>query len=337
MPKSRNKVECPACGRILSASAFIRHCRAQKDEAHAQIISELESRARERRQELEKATCKNCGKPMKGHIPEKMLNRVFMELYLPDKARALKIYCSKSCQFAGDVWNKGLTKHDHPSIQRLSEARKGEGNPIHKVLSDKDRYDEWCKNVSKGMKGSERFQARVGKTYEELYGEERASTVKQKLSSAFYKAAEVRGHYPNQGKRHTPEARAKISSSVARSISEGRVPKTSKPQAELFNLLESRYPGLQWILEHPVGCFSIDIAAPSMRLCIEVDGDFWHANEAAGYPAIYESQKRTLKNDKRKNAFLKQEGWTLLRFWVSDIERDPEEVLNIVGETIGRI
>lgn len=36
----------------------------------------------------------------------------------------------KAYQLKTGVWNKGLTKHDHPSIMAISEGRIGEGNPM---------------------------------------------------------------------------------------------------------------------------------------------------------------------------------------------------------------
>ena len=72
--------------------------------------------------------------------------------------------------------------------------------------------------------------------------------------------------------------------------------------------------------EFCVGHYSLDFAVPNLKLAIEADGDFFHC-----HPELYPNgptcsiQRRNFKNDKAKNAFLKQAGWTVLRFWETDI------------------
>jgi very-short-patch-repair endonuclease len=66
----------------------------------------------------------------------------------------------------------------------------------------------------------------------------------------------------------------------------------------------------------------LDIAVPSLKICIEVDGDFWHVNEEKGYIVEYECQKRNKRIEKSKTTFLANKGWKVLRIWVSDLESD---------------
>jgi len=47
-------------------------------------------------------------------------------------------------------WNKGLTKHTHASVMKMSTDRMGVNNPSHKI---KDRV-QWANNVSNGIKKS---------------------------------------------------------------------------------------------------------------------------------------------------------------------------------------
>lgn len=77
----------------------------------------------------------------------------------------------------------------------------------------------------------------------------------------------------------------------------------------------------------------IDIAFPSKKLAIFVDGCFWHAcpehshlpktNKNYWYPKL----KRNVERDKVKEERLKTEGWTVLRFWEHELN-NMDKILN---------
>src|SRR5690242_8128264 len=69
-----------------------------------------------------------------------------------------------------------------------------------------------------------------------------------------------------------------------------------------------------------------DLAWPGKRIAVFVDGAFWH-----GHPDYYWGQSGRFWNDKisrnrsrdeRVNAELVDLGWTVLRFWDFEVERD---------------
>ncbi len=68
------------------------------------------------------------------------------------------------------------------------------------------------------------------------------------------------------------------------------------------------------------------------RVCVFVDGDFWHGHPTKSrLPRTnrsYWRQKRaaSVLRDKNVTRKLRQEGWTVLRFWESEL-RDEEEVV----------
>lgn len=66
---------------------------------------------------------------------------------------------------------------------------------------------------------------------------------------------------------------------------------------------------------HPFGRFTIDVAFPSDRVAIEVDGWAWHV-DAERFAA-----------DRRKGNALVGAGWTLLRFTWADLTERPGEVV----------
>ena len=81
---------------------------------------------------------------------------------------------------------------------------------------------------------------------------------------------------------------------------------------------------------HPVMYGNQDFAHKRKRIVIFCDGDFWH-----GYK--YGQKKRLAKKfwrdkiennmnrDKRYNRKLRRDGWSVLRLWEHDIEKNPEK------------
>jgi DNA mismatch endonuclease (patch repair protein) len=74
---------------------------------------------------------------------------------------------------------------------------------------------------------------------------------------------------------------------------------------------------------------SPDIAIPSKKKAVFIDGDFWHGygfserrSKLPGYwvNKIKTNIKRDLKNKRR----LKKEGWTFMRVWEHEIEKNFE-------------
>ena len=82
----------------------------------------------------------------------------------------------------------------------------------------------------------------------------------------------------------------------------------------------------QFVIDHKFVC---DFAIPPIKIIIECDGDYWHAN-----PKIYNHnlldirQKRNLKNDNFKNLYLSKQGWKVFRFFESDIKSSVEKCIN---------
>lgn len=74
--------------------------------------------------------------------------------------------------------------------------------------------------------------------------------------------------------------------------------------------------------------FEFDFCLLDYDILIEVDGDYWHANKKTGNKPIYESQKKNLINDQKKNRIVKlNPDYTLLRFWESDIKKKRDWVI----------
>jgi DNA mismatch endonuclease Vsr len=71
------------------------------------------------------------------------------------------------------------------------------------------------------------------------------------------------------------------------------------------------------------------------KIAVFIDGDYWHAN-----PKFYhgkdldEPQIRNINRDKAQNQLLRKIGFTVLRFWESDIKENPKLCLNKLREVI---
>lgn len=61
-----------------------------------------------------------------------------------------------------------------------------------------------------------------------------------------------------------------------------------------------------------IGPYVVDFAFPHARLAVECDGSYWHS--LPGKPA----------KDRKKDGYLRKEGWTVLRLTEDDIHASPE-------------
>jgi very-short-patch-repair endonuclease len=71
-----------------------------------------------------------------------------------------------------------------------------------------------------------------------------------------------------------------------------------------------------------------DFKIKGKNILIEVDGDFWHCNPNTKHKIpVTEHQIKNLTKDKIKNKWTLENGYTLLRFWETDINDKPEWVI----------
>jgi very-short-patch-repair endonuclease len=64
----------------------------------------------------------------------------------------------------------------------------------------------------------------------------------------------------------------------------------------------------------PIGPYIADFACRQAKLVVELDG----------------SQHAECERDVRRDAFLAEEGWTVLRVWNNELDANPEGVFDIV-------
>lgn len=77
-----------------------------------------------------------------------------------------------------------------------------------------------------------------------------------------------------------------------------------------------------------------DIALPSKRKAIFIDGDFWHGYQflklKQRLPREYWLAKieRNVKRDKSYRAKLKNKGWKILRIWEHELLEKPDKTMD---------
>ena len=97
-----------------------------------------------------------------------------------------------------------------------------------------------------------------------------------------------------------------------------KYPKPSRPQISLLQRL-CRVGIKGFRLEHPFGRYSLDLANPVRKLCIELDGKYWHSRNETNY--------------RLRNRRLKQEGWKVLhiKFGRGILDSQFQKVLDFVS------
>lgn len=75
-----------------------------------------------------------------------------------------------------------------------------------------------------------------------------------------------------------------------------------------------------------------DFILKTRRIVIYCDGDFWHGFKYHEKKKLSKKFWRdkietNMKRDQRITRKLRREGWSVLRFWEHDIEKDPEKCI----------
>lgn len=302
MPRSKTKLLCPVCDTELSASVLVVHIRSR----HCDDFERLRQESRQF-YDKNRAVC-----PCGNIIPEQAnaFNIWLAARLSGDESRALRKICSRACRGLLGVWNAGLTKATNSSLAKMACERTGEQNPIHAVKNDPARRELWVKHLIE----ADAAQHTRGKSLAEIHGVERAAEVSQRMSKSASER-EVHGH---TGHKHTEATKRAIGlKTIAQLQRRGNI--TSAPQRRFYDALVTKLGIERVMLETRVGWYSVDITVDG-RVAVEVDGDFFHVNEARGFSARYACQKKNIMNDAKKNAFLASRGWKVVRVWVSDID-----------------
>ena len=83
-----------------------------------------------------------------------------------------------------------------------------------------------------------------------------------------------------------------------------------------------------------------DIVYPSEKVAVFVDGDFWHGYRLPQWEHTLteywrEKLTRNRRRDQRNFRRLRRMGWTVIRIWQHEIERDLSDCIQRVVATLG--
>ncbi len=98
-----------------------------------------------------------------------------------------------------------------------------------------------------------------------------------------------------------------------------RTNQTTAEQQLWYHLRAHRFMGLKFKRQKPIGHYIVDFICLEHRLIIEIDGG-QHAEQVT--------------YDQRRDAWLRNQGYTVLRFWNNDVMREMEGVLERIRSTV---
>lgn len=116
---------------------------------------------------------------------------------------------------------------------------------------------------------------------------------------------------------------------IIEQISQGHLPVLDRQmflmdswlERNLYYQIRNKYKG-KIVPQHPLGPYWIDLALPEYLLAIELDGYKYH------------SSPKQREHDKRRDAYMTRQGWTVMRFTYRDIKnRMPSVLQKIEGYT----
>ncbi|ASP32311.1 endonuclease domain-containing protein [Labrenzia sp. VG12] len=95
-------------------------------------------------------------------------------------------------------------------------------------------------------------------------------------------------------------------------------------EKKLWHVLRAhRLEGIPFRRQMPIEGYIVDFAAPSYRLIVDLDG-----SQHAETPDV--------KRDQERDLVLSSQGWTVLRFWNSDVLTNLDGVCRKILETCGK-
>ena len=134
------------------------------------------------------------------------------------------------------------------------------------------------------------------------------------------------------GKQHTNISKEKISNTMKKAHKEGRAwnigksrwnNKMSYPEEFFVKVIKNEFSDKNYIYEYPFGIYSLDFAWIHKNKCIEIDGD------------QHQRFLEYIERDKRKDAYIKEHNWQVLRIKWKDMFNDPKKWIKIAKDFIG--
>ena len=84
-----------------------------------------------------------------------------------------------------------------------------------------------------------------------------------------------------------------------------------------------------------------DLVFMRARVVVFIDGDFWHGYRYPAWrerlPPFWQAKiERNRRRDQKNFAKLRRAGWTVVRVWEHDVQRDLEACVHRIRQALGR-
>lgn len=108
----------------------------------------------------------------------------------------------------------------------------------------------------------------------------------------------------------------------------GSVTKTTcSPIEEILTMVmntRSMFIG-EFVKQFPVGPYFLDVAFPKVKLCVEADGKDYHSSPA------------DIARDQRRDSYLSNLGWTVLRFTGTEINKSAHQCADRIQHVYSKL
>jgi len=206
----------------------------------------------------------------------------------------------KNCKFCGKTEFKVLKQHERQCIknpQRTSTS--GISSKGHKGGNRYTKAERLGLPTPKAPPVSEETRRRIS-----LSNKDKVLDVDHKLSiSESMKKAHDEGRAWNIGKSRWNN-------------------KPSYPEEFFIKVIENEFTDKNYVREYSIGKFALDFAWIHKKLCIEIDGE--------QHQRFQEYRER----DERKDKFLKDSGWKVLRIEWQKMYKDPKHWIQIAKDFV---
>jgi len=229
-------------------------------------------------------------------------------------------------------WNFGLTSED-PRVMKYVSKIKGIKKPgagknlieykkIHGIWNKGLKGEEYTKHFKNGAQSFARYQLK-GKTFEEIYGPEKAKEQKSKRTETikeYYDNGTATFGFPKDGTMKLKRA-------------EQIFPiKDTSIELKIQDFLKELQVGFftHYYCKEINNAYQCDIFIPVQKsktffikqpIIIEADGDYWHGNiNHFRNKILTDKQKEQIKIDFLRTQQLTEKGFKVVRLWESDIK-----------------
>lgn len=209
---------------------------------------------------------------------------------------------------------------------------KGENN----VMFGKSHSDDAKQNISKKRK--EKFAngeytvnaEQISATHKKLWATVEYQThMKQAREQSGWRekiSAKMSGkNHPYYGKKRPDHSKLmKTPEMLGKVFAKRSMTDIEQKMAEMLDMLKIEYYS-QFFVSQDDHTVSYDFKLKGSPILIEVDGDYWHGGPGANTHVPFVNE--VTEKDKLKTQLAEQRGYTVLRFWGSDILDNPQQVI----------